>query len=211
MYFHSDDLFDFCQIFQYSFGTKLFWNLYRNNYPSLALICCNCCKGYFGFVSSVVKNSQVSCFPGELRQTYYQRTMIDFVAVQPNINFLLLAQREKGAYVFHPFKDALHLQALCKLAYVEFWTQWRKQHCNSHILIWQLGRKHANVQLVGYYCCSFSQGKNFMHVRGWLLYKKMYKLCKQLNFLAVCEKACYFLLYSLSNIHLNRKTWRLNR
>lgn len=33
--------------------------------PSLAVIRCNC-KGYFGFVSTVVKNSQVSYFPGEL-------------------------------------------------------------------------------------------------------------------------------------------------
>jgi len=87
--------------------------------PSLALIHCNC-KGYFGFLSTVVKNSQVSCFPGELRQTYYQRAVIDFVALQPNINFLLLFRGEKGAYVFHPFKDVLHLQALCKLAYVKF-------------------------------------------------------------------------------------------
>lgn len=87
--------------------------------PSLALICCNC-KDCFGFVSTVVKNSQVSYFPGELRQTYYQRAVIDFVALQPNINFLLAFRREKGAYVFHPFKDAFHLQALCKLAYVKF-------------------------------------------------------------------------------------------
>lgn len=34
--------------------------------PSLTIICCNC----FGFVSTVVKNSQVSYFPGNLRQTF---------------------------------------------------------------------------------------------------------------------------------------------
>lgn len=79
--------------------------------PSLVLVCCNC-KGYFGFVSAVVKNPQGSCFPGEHRQTYYQRIAIDFVALQPSISFLLLFRREKGMFVFHPFKDALHLQAV---------------------------------------------------------------------------------------------------
>lgn len=94
--------------------------------PSLALICCNS-KGSFGFVSTVVKNSQVSYFPGDLRQTCYQRAMTDFfVALQPNINFLLLFQREEGVYVFQVFKDALHLQALCKLAYVRFRTSVEK-------------------------------------------------------------------------------------
>lgn len=113
-------------------------------------------------------------------------------------NFLLLFQREKGCMFSIPLKMLFISKHCVSWHILNSEHEWIRQHCNSHILIWQLGRKYANVQLVGYYCCSFSQGKISMHIWGWLLYKELYKWGKRLNFLAVCEKALYFLLYSPS-------------
>lgn len=167
------------------------------NQPSLAWISCNC-KGYFGSVSAVVKNTQESYFPRELQQTIIKELWLILLRYNQTLTFFFCSTGRKGRMFSIPLKMIFISKHCVSWHMLNSEHQWRRQHCNSHILIWQLGRKYANVQLVGYYCCSFSQGKISMHIWGWLLYKELYKLGRQLNFLAVYEKAFYFLLYSQS-------------